>query len=67
MVEDSKTDNLYWWWERVRSEDDWNTLKPQAKKDLINKINQCMADLLGVGITKNEILELIEASDVPTV
>jgi hypothetical protein len=61
------SNQLDWWWNRVRPSEDWASLDDEVKTKYAERIQQVMIDLAGFSIGKQEICELVEITDVTTV
>jgi len=65
-IEDS--DKLIRWWRgQLEGNQDWNSLPKESKKQLLIKLQRCVSALLHLHVSKDEILRLIQLTDVPTV
>ena len=65
-IEDNN--NLIGWWRKqLEGNNDWNSLPNETKRQLLLKLQQCVSALLQVYITKEEILKLIQLTDITTV
>lgn len=51
----------------MKDSDDWNSLRPSARKELLKKLQQCSVDLGNFTITEKQLMDMVEATDVPTV
>lgn len=68
MVSIEDSDGLLRFWrEQLEGNTDWNSLPNATKKQLLFKLQRCISALLNVYIGKEEILKLIQLTDVPTV
>ena len=58
---------ISWWREQLEGSNDWNSLPNETKKIYLLKLQRCVSALLDVFITKNEILKLVQYTDIITV
>ena len=63
----SNKGNFSRWWELVKTNDDWNSLPIDTKKQIARKVKLCFIDLNNLEIAEEDILALVEQTDVPTV
>lgn len=58
---------IRWWREQLEGNVDWNSLPNASKKQLLIKLQRCVSALLDFHITKDELLRLVQLTDIPTV
>jgi len=59
--------NLTWWWVQLDLSRDWNSMPRKMREELRDKFQQVFLALADFNITKQEITDLIIATDPPTV
>jgi len=68
MVNIDDSDKLIRWWrEQLEGNQDWNSLPNESKKQLLLKLQRCVSALLNFHITKEELLKLVQLTDIVTV
>lgn len=65
-IEDSDK-TLSWYRKRLETTEDWNSLPERTKKDLLSKLQQSISALLHFYIGKEELLKLVQLTDIQTV
>ncbi len=61
------TERFDWWWSRIKTNEDFNSMPDDMKKDIIKKLSLCFVDLNNLQIFEAELLPLIEMAGIPTV
>lgn len=64
---DDSSNLIKWWRNQLEGTQDWNALPKESRKQLLIKLQRCVNALLDVHVTKDEILRLIQLTDVVTV
>jgi hypothetical protein len=67
MVIDDSNNLISWWRKQLEGTESWNSLPNEAKNQLLLKLQRCISALLHVYITKEEILKLVQLTDIITV
>lgn len=68
MVDINDSNGLIRWWKsQLEGSQGWNSLPNESKKQLLAKLQRCIIALLDVHITKEEILRLVQLTDIGTV
>jgi len=62
-----KNNNLTWWWKQLRLSEDWNSMPVSMRQDLVKKLKRGIHHILDVDIPKEDLIELIKMTDLPTV
>lgn len=64
---DDSNNLIGWWREQLEGSSDWNSLPNETKRQLLVKLQMCVSALLQVYISKEEILKLVQLTDITTV
>jgi len=68
MVDINDSDKLIRWWKsQLEGSQDWNSLPEASKKQLLVKLQRCINALLDVHVTREELLRLVQLTDIITV
>ena len=67
MVIEDSNNLISWWRKQLEETTSWNSLPNEGKKDLLLKLQRCVNALLHVYVTKEELLKLVQLTDVITV
>ena len=64
---DDSNNLIRWWREQLEGCEDWNSLPIATRKQLLVKLQRCVSALIHLHIDKEELLKLIQLTDIPTV
>ena len=58
---------LSWFWNRLATSADWNSLPRSGREDLIGRVKQGVSLLLNANVNESDLQELVLLTDLPTV